>query len=112
MIAKARLLLVSAVLASLFALGCASPTPTPIPTPTPTPIPPVHTLVTCREVADRMTLANDSIRKITRLQPRFKGQDRFECLGWADVEWAADGWVVLTARRDYSGAVNFSLNWD
>ena len=99
-----------AVLATLTALGCASPTPTSVPTSTP--IPPVHQLVTCREIADEMTLDYESIRNITRLSTQFKGQDRLECRGWADLGWAADESVELTARRDYRGDIYYSISWD
>ena len=80
--------------------------------PTATAPPPVHTLVTCRGIADRLTLANDSIRKITSLRVKFRAQDRMECLGWVDVEWAEDEWVTLSAERDYEGGIYYSLDWD
>ena len=74
--------------------------------------PPIHTVVTCREIADRFTLKNDSIRKITRLSVSFRGQDRMECRAWVDVEWAEDEWVTLGARRDYGGTIHYFLDWD
>ena len=80
--------------------------------PTPTPIPPVHTLVTCREIADEATLKHDFIRKITHLRVNFRGQDRMECSGWVDVEWAEDEWVTLGAARDYEGKIRIFLDWD
>ena len=83
--------------------------PTATPRPTATPIPPVHQLVTCREIADHWTLENESIRKITKLSVNFRGQDRFECEGYADVEWAEDQWITLGAKRDFQGTIYYFI---
>ena len=80
--------------------------------PTATPIPPIHQLVTCREIADDWTLDKEQIRKITRLSVRFRGQDRMECDGWVDVEWAEDEWVTLGAERDYEGGIYIFIEPD
>ena len=74
--------------------------------------PPIHEVVTCREIADRLTLENDIIRKITRLSTQFEGQDRLECRGYADVERGPDEWVTLSAERDYEDSIHYFIESD
>ena len=71
--------------------------------------PPIHEIVTCREMADRWTLDNEDIRKITRVSSSFRGHDLLRCRGYADIEWGADQWVTLTAERDYEGNIQYRM---
>ena len=63
-------------------------------------------------MADHWTLKKYSIRQITRLSVRFRGQDRMECKGWVDVESAKDEWATLRAELDYEGTIYYFLEWD
>ena len=83
--------------------------PTATPRPTATPVPPVHRLVTCREMADHWTLDQERIRKITKLTVKFRGQDRLECRGRVDIEWGPNYWAVLSAERDYRGEIYYRI---
>lgn len=74
--------------------------------------PPIHEKVTCREIADHWTAQEDNILRITRIGTGFRGQDRMECRGQADIEQGRDKWAELGARRDHEGNIHYFLEWE
>ena len=89
------------------ATGCGDKAP-PTPVPTPTPVP-VYELFNCRELADKYTLQNSHVRRVTDIRIITENRDELQCRGKADVELAVDHDVLIYARRLGSGRISYGV---